>query len=227
MHDALKEQLLKMNHAVLTIEKQSWDRPSEAFLEGICLTNRLKDHLLVLKQIEEGLIPGWNGKIAIVGQGDGGRIGSRLAKLFKAKALILVASGGAWPPLQEALYSFRHELVEEGFSPDYIHGFVVGAKREFAQALETPTIKRKAFGHTYQYWNSLAQFSLVDDLSHVDCPIYFVAAEKDSLTPIESVETLMKHLDQKVTYQKELGGREIIQNPNIYSKSFSWLGKKL
>lgn len=160
IHDSLKKGLLDDNFCAVTLERKE---------EDLSLTERIEDHLLFLERIETGLISEWDGNYSVIGQGDGGRIGAKIAE--KASALILIASGGAWPPIQEVLFSFRTQMAGEGFEPNYVRGFLVDARREFKRALEDPSAYRESFGHTHKYWHSLAKMNLVEDLSKVKCPI--------------------------------------------------------
>ena len=226
-HDSLKSDLGAIGECALTLEKQgiAGDQiDDKEFTRFLSLDERLNDHLLILKNLKT-LIPNWNGKISILGQGDGGRIGAKLAaKTENVAALILIASGGGWPPLEEALYSFRSEMADKGFSPQYIQGFIVGAKQEFAQALETPKAEQKAFGYSYKYWESLLKTNLLSDLVQLECPIYSVNGVNDDRVPIESVDAMAKYLKDKITLKrKEKQGREIIQDRKVYAEAISCL----
>jgi hypothetical protein len=229
-HDSLKSDLGAIQECVLTLEKQGivGDQIDEKeFSRFLSIDERLNDHLLILKNLKS-LIPDWDGKISILGQGDGGRIGAKLAtQIENVEALILIASGGGWPPLEEALYSFRSEMADKGFSPQYIHGFIVGAKQEFLQALETPKAEQKAFGYSYKYWKSLLKTNLLSDLALLKCPIYSVNGVNDDRVPIESVDAMAKQLKDKLTLKrKEKMGREIILDRKIYSEAISWLANQ-
>lgn len=226
LYDSLKGNLTSIHQCSLTIEKKGITPEKideKEFIYSLSHQQRLDDHLLLLQHLQKGLIQGWDGRIAIVGQGDGGRIGAAFATQSpNISALILIASGGAWPPLQESLYSFRSEMADDGYSPQYIHSFLTQAKREFAQALKNPKPEHKAFGYTYKYWESLLKTNLYGDLSKLSCPIYSVHGERDDRIPIESVEALAKEL--KITFKrKENAGREISQDLSIYEEAFLWL----
>jgi len=228
IHDSLKDDVLGVGQCILTLEKQGIreDQIDEKeFNSSLSLDQRLNDHLELLSQLKKGLISGWDGKISLIGQGDGGRIGAALAaKTDQVSALVLIASGGGWPPMEEALYSFRSELVGQGYSPQYIHGFLVQAKQEFAQALITRKVEHKAFGYTHKYWESLLKTNLYNDLSSLSCPIYSVNGALDDRVPIESVDAMAKKLEGKITLnRKDEAGREILQDHEIYEEAISWL----
>jgi hypothetical protein len=226
-HHALKELILEGRRCPLSIEKRGVQGNSideKEFQQFLSLDNRKEDILQVLKSLKKHL-PSWNGKIAILGQGDGGRIGAQIAtQIENVEALILISSGGAWPPLEEALYSFRSEMADEGYSPQYIHGFMVQARQQFNQALKTPKSDLKAFGFSYKYWESLLKTNLLQDLLLLSCPIYSVNSMQDERVPIESVDALAKLLPNKLTLQRINSLRkEIIQNQKTYSDAISWL----
>ncbi len=231
-HDAIKSDLNEIGKCVFSLEKQGIQGEEVDELEfnqHLTLDERIEDHLEVIEAVKEGFIKGWNGKISIIGQGDGGRIGAKLAaKLKNVEALILIASGGGWPPLEETLFSFRSEMADGGYSPQYIHGFLVQAKQEFAQALKAPKPDYKAFGYTYKYWESLLKTNLLNDLSVLNCPIYSVNGENDDRVPIQSVNAMAAHLKERLTLRrKEKAGRELIKDQEIYKEAISWLFNEL
>lgn len=227
LHESLKKEIAAEGFCPITLEKRGAVPDDEKeFLQYLTIDDRVADHLLVQKKLKE-LVPEWNGKTAILGQGDGGRIGAQLASHFESiEAIALIASGGGWAPISELLYSFRSEMADDGFSPQYIHGFLVQARREFANAEESPKPDKKAFGYTYKYWGSLLKNNLARDLSSLKCPIYSINGENDDRIPIESVEQLAQFLeDRMVLIRKEKAGREILQDPKIYKEAIARLSE--
>lgn len=228
LHESLQTDLTQTGRGVLTLEKVGLNSDKSEFNRRLSLDSRLQDHLELLESLKNGFLPDWDGKLSILGQGDGGRIGARLATLMEnIEALILIAAGGAWSPLEETLYSFRSEMVDSGYSPQYIHGFLVQAKQEFAQAKKNPKSDLKAFGYTYKYWESLFKTNLLEDLTQLNCPIYSVNGVADDRVPIESVDAMAKLLHDKLTLLRvEKAGREIIQDPKTYQEAISWMQRK-
>ncbi|MBX7065834.1 MAG: hypothetical protein K1X28_01255 [Parachlamydiales bacterium] len=227
LHESLRHEIISQGICPISLEKRGVAPDSideKEFLQHLTIHDRVADHLLIQKKLKE-LVPGWNGKVVILGQGDGGRIGAQLAaQISSVEAIALIASGGGWNPMDETLFSFRSEMADDGFSPQYIHGFLVQARREFAAAKETPKADKKAFGYTYKYWESLLKTNLAHDLSLLKCPIYSFNGENDDRVPIESVEQLAQTLeDRMMLIRKEKAGREIIQDPKIYKEAISWL----
>jgi hypothetical protein len=226
--DSIKGDLLAINQCPVVLEKQGIDQDllvdEKAYTESLSLKQRSDDHLLLLSKLKEKLSK-WNGKISLLGQGDGGRIGAHLAtKIKDLSALILIASGGLWPAQQELLQSFRRGMANDGYSPQYIQGFLVKARQEFVAAQKSPKVEHKAFGFTYKYWDSLFSMSLIEDLAALSCPIYSINGAKDDRVPVESVEAMAKHLEGKVTFiRKEEMGRELIQDHSVYKEAIFWL----
>jgi hypothetical protein len=226
-HEALKSEILEQGFCPVTLEKRGFTSTGvdeKEFNQFLNLRNRLSDHLLFSSKMKS-LLPKWNGKVAILGQGDGGRVGAQFATHLKSiESIALIAAGGAWTPRDELLFSFRSEMANEGFSPQYIHGFLVQAKRELEWALERPKVDQKAFGYSYKYWEALLQSNLSQDLSKLSCPIFSANGELDDRVPIESVELLAKTLGERLTLiRKEKKGREIAQDLSIYSQAISWI----
>lgn len=230
IHDSLKNGLTEIGMGVVTLEKQGikgLDGVDEAeYNRCNSVTARLEDHLILLSKLKNN--PGWNGKLALIGQGDGGKIASEIAvqKQDAVLALILIASGGAWPVKEELLASFRAEMSASGFSPGYIHSFLVQAKEEFENLKKTPVSKHQCFGFSYKYWDSLIKTDLPGNLIKISCPVYYVHGDKDDRIPKASVDSLVKGLKEmkkNVTVQRKDAGREIIRDPKIYEDAFVWL----
>ena len=231
LHDSLKDDVTARGFCPITLEKRGVHSNAideSEFIAALYFESILQDHLDFYKKLKT-LLPCWNGKIVILGQGDGGRVGAHLAThIDSVDAIVLVAAGGGWSPIDETLYSFRSEMADDGFSPSYIHGFLVQAKQEFAQAIKTPKIEHQAFGYTYKYWASLLKTNLARDLSMLTCPIYSINGVQDNRVPIESVDQLAKHLeDRMILIRKEKAGRELLQDHKTYQEAISWLTENL
>ncbi len=222
LHEMIQSDLTAGGFCLVTLEK----RGGESDPENSTLTERLADHVLFYENLKT-TVSQWNGKIGIIGQGDGGRIGAHLGTKIKGlQAIVLISSGGAWTPLDETLYSLRSSLVNSSYTPQYIHGFLVQAKREFAQALESPKSELKAFGYSHKYWHSYLQMDMKKDLAQLNCPVYSIHGELDDWIPIESVHALAHFLsDHFVLIRKEKKGREVSQDPKTYKEATSHLAE--
>ncbi len=226
LHEAVKKELLAQGFCPITLEKRGMEEgqiDETAFQLYLPLHERLKDHLLFYKNLKT-LLPGWNGKMAILGQGDGGRLGAHFATFVdRIEGIALIASGGGWAPLDEILHSFRSSMADDGYSPQYIHGFLVQAKQEFDLAVKAPKVDKQAFGYSYKYWESLLKTHLGKDLSALKCPIYSINGALDESVPINSVNMLAKHLEDRMILIEKKGGREILQDQTVYKEALSWL----
>lgn len=199
------------------------------YARGNSPLKRLADYEQFLAAIK---IPGWNGKIILIGQGEGGKIAAALAAKHPEQilAIALVAAGGGWPASEELLASFRAEMAGNGFSPQYIHSFLVQSREQFEGASMKPSPDYNLFGFSYQYWDGLKQFDLLADLSKTQCPIYYVHGDKDDRIPGESVAFLSENLKEKKNFQMQRmanAGREIIQDKTTYSEAASWIKSRL
>lgn len=230
LHEAVREEALLLGFCPVTLEKRGIDGEKiddTVFEEHLCFEERIKD-LLYLYQNLKTLVPSWNGKFSILGQGDGGRIGVRFAThISNIEGIALVASGGGWEPMDEVLYSFRSEMADGGYPPQYIHGFIVQARQEFSRASLSAKVDQKAFGYTHKYWESFLKTHLAKDLAKLDCPIYSIHGVLDNRVPIESVESLSKQFGgQMFLIRKEGAGRELLQDPEIYQEAISLLSER-
>ncbi|HSX26149.1 MAG TPA: alpha/beta hydrolase [Chlamydiales bacterium] len=216
LHEALKGEILPLHMGVVTLEKGKETEPLQ----------RIEDHLLLFSQLKK-LFPGWNGKLALIGQGEGGRVAAALAaKQNDLLALILISAGGGWNPRDELLISFKNEMAASGFSPQYIHSFLVQARAQFENATLKPSSKHDCFGFSYKYWDALMKSDLIGDLSKLNCPIYYMHGDLDDRIPIESVNFLVKAMKEKpnlTVHRYPKAGREIIQDPDTYHKALAWL----
>ncbi len=218
---------------ILALEKRGVSETidPEEFARHHCLEERFQDHQLLLRKLKEGLIPSWNKKWALLGQGEGGKIAAALAaRSPDLSALILLAPGGGWDPAKELFQSFRQDLIRESFTPHYIHSFLGQAKQLLEDAQENPVWDKECFGFTHLYWASLLKAELTSDLMTTPCPIYYVHGDLDDRIPLGSVEVLVQKLktNPKFTCQRKEGmGREVIRDPQIYQEAFDWLKGKL
>ncbi len=224
LHDSLKDLFLPSGLGVASLQKQGIGEKSYRKYNKI--QNRIDDHALFLSKKES--IPGWNGKFFLIGQGEGGRVAASVAKSQDhLLGIILIASGGAWTPQAEALASFRNEMVKNGFHPQYIHSFLVQSKTQFENAMKHPSDEMDLFGFSYQYWESLMKVNLLENLSQLDSPIYYIHGDLDDRIPLESANALIENLKEKKNFisKRYPYGREIIQNRSVYEDLVQFLQK--
>lgn len=214
---------------LIALEKRDLGDP-EKYPQHHCLKERFEDHALVLTELKKGRLPAWNGKWAALGQGDGGKIAAALAaENPDISALILVAAGGAWEPEREVVESFRKELVEQSFTPYYIHSFLDLVKRQLKSAQDTPVWDQETFGFTHLYWASWLSSNLPGYLAKCHCPIYYAYGEGDDRVPLASAQALLEQMKDRpqFTALSQPKGREIIKDPKTYDAALKWLQGKL
>ncbi len=227
LHNFIKKSLLDLSYGVLTLEKKGIKGDAindKEYARSHSLQLRLEDHLLALEELKTQ--KGWNGQLALIGQGEGGKIAASLAHKAPAAALALISAGGAWPQPHETLASFRAEMAQEQYSPLYIHNFIVQAKGQFENARQNPSPDLEAFGFSYRYWDSLMEMNLLNDLLQTKCPIFYVHGDQDDRIPCESVDALQESLKDKkdlTIIRKEEAGHEILADPEIYEEIATWL----
>lgn len=221
LHNSLKSEFGKI--CPITLEKRGIGKEKE-FQNYLSFDERIKDHQLLYNNLQKNF-PKWDRKLMILGQGDGGRIGALFAaSVEKVEKLALIASGGAWDPMDELLYSFRSQMAKEGFSPKYIQGFLVQAKEELNRTQKNANQELFAFNYSYKYWASFLKIHLGQILYQLKCPILSINGVLDDRIPIESVEPLAQW-SQITLIRKEKKGREILKDPKIYSEAISWLSE--
>lgn len=219
----------QIDWGLLAIEKRGIGESidEEEFSKHQSLEERFQDHQLVLHALKKGAISSWNGKWALMGQGEGGKIAASLAARHKdVAALILIAAGGGWDPQEELLRSLRQEMIREEFTPYYIHSALILAKEQLEKAKKEPVWDQECLGFSHLYWASLLQARLPEDLRSIDCPIYYAHGDQDDRIPTASVDALLQQLKSKsqFTCRREAEmGREIVRSPETYQAAFAWL----
>lgn len=231
-HEELREPLLSRGFAIATLEKKGIAGPGEIhqkeYDESNSLDQRIDDHLLLISKLRKRA--GWNHKLAIIGLSEGGEVGGAVAaRTPETMAVLLFCSGGGWPRMEELLWSFRKQLVGEKCSAHSIQAALVQSKDEFYKALENPSPTLRALGFSYKYWSATLRHHLMDDLSKLHCPIYYVQGVQDNRIPVASADYLVKALKDKpdLVYRRiEHLGHDPRQDPQVFDDALSWLEQR-
>lgn len=231
-HEEWKDPLLKMGYAVASVEKRGVSGVGEVALKEFDETNsidqRVSDHLLLIAHLRKGRGE-WNRRLTIIGASEGGEVGGIVAaRTPETQALLLFCAGGGWTKMEELMWSFRKQLVDDHYSPLYVQSFLVESKEQLFKALENPSHKHRAYGFTYKYWASTLRHRLLEELSKLHCPIYIVQGALDDRIPSASADFLVKTLKgqgkSSIQYRKVEGmGHDPRQDPSVYREALSWL----
>jgi hypothetical protein len=225
LHQALYEKtplfaLLTIEHRGVTPNQIG----SEEFDRTHTVEARVEDHLLVLQKLREGLIPGWNGKLALLGEEEGAYVATDLsAKVPELSAIALIRPGGGMNPLEERIEALRSTLIEEGSNKRLIRAEMAKAYDTFQQAIDNPSPFLYAYGATYKWWASMLGRK-GEPLAKVDCPIYLSQQISDLEIPVESTDrraNLLKQMGKTLTYER-------LEEPKpLYEGAVTWLKEEL
>ncbi len=232
IRDYFAERMRSLNVGYLTVEKWGIDGNTvdEAeFWSHYTCSQRLSDHLQVIRHFEEHPPRGWNGQWIFVGVSEGGPLVTDLSILC-SNTLATINWVGA---------------VEESWADQFWHFFEYGKKklswdcppdlpttrREFdllaQQIIAHPTPDLWLGGMTYLYHADALQKPPID-YSKIRAPFLAVVGTEDSL--LDSCDAFVEKAlaaGAPITYFRVDGMDHYIRKkPEIIDRSFEWLKKQ-
>lgn len=213
-HEDFRSLVIDFGAALITIEKQGIYSPTEIDLYEYdmtnCLDHRLEDHLLLIQKLREGLIPGWNGRIIMIGGSEGGRIAAALsAQTPEIKATVLFTSGGGLNSVEELQIAFTKYLKSRGESDEEIAETLMFLDHQISEMLTDPTPGKIFLSYTYKWWASHLSRNVINDLINIDHPIFYAHGTHDTVVPIESAEKVVEIFQElgktNMTYRRVEG----------------------
>jgi pimeloyl-ACP methyl ester carboxylesterase len=240
MHDYFSERIKLLNVGFITIEKWGIDGnqiDDEAFWNHYSRSQRLEDHLKVIRYLEDNPPECWNGKLIFVGVSEGGPLVTQLSTIYpNTLATINWAGAGDWPWADEIWQFFEHwkrnslwmKLYDAiprwiPFSSD-----VPKTRSEFNalvdQIIHNPTPNQWMGGMTYFYHADAFQHPPVE-YRKIKSPFLVVMGTEDS--NLDSCDQFVQKADQfgvQITYFRVDGMDHYIRNrPDLIDQSFDWL----
>lgn len=213
-HEDFRSLVIDFGAALITIEKQGIYSPTEIDLYEYdmtnCLDHRLEDHLLLIEKLREGLIPGWNGRIIMIGGSEGGRIAAAIsAQTPEIKATVLFTSGGGLNSVEELQIAFTKYLKSRGESDEEIAETLMFLDHQIIEMLTDPTPGKIFLSYTYKWWASHLSRHVINDLINIDHPIFYAHGTHDTVVPIESAEKVVEIFQElgktNMTYRRVEG----------------------
>lgn len=206
----------------------------EEFVRHDCLEERAGDYALLLQKLEEGMIPGFNGRCLLIGGSEGGKIAPRVAAEHPSlvQGMVLVGSGGGIPFVEEMRYQYV------AASPNPFTRLMRKVRATFLfphewddlvkQTLASPDSLKSWGPKTWKWFASYFRYDPLADLLALDIPVYMIHGKRDVMVPIESAEEVREaferagktnfHLARYEDLGHALSGRD-----DVYAAMFEWV----
>lgn len=230
-YDDYARSLTGQGIAVLRIEKRGLT-PSvtvcpEEYLRENTVPNRVLDCLQVLAHLRRSE-PDWDRRLAVVGGSEGGLVAALVAPLAEeTRAVVLIASGGAWPFERELLA----ELEKQGAPLDQVRTELEAMKQNPTWQLEWGSDGQLA-RNTYRWWASALPLSPGPSLISLnpDIPVLLVQGEDDPQCSPASVAELRAAMGPNLQVRRIAGLGHDFRNPlgrQALEETFGWIAERL
>lgn len=201
-----------------------------------CSSHRIQDHLILVQQLRNGLIPGWNGQLILVGGSEGGAVASAIAARCPETVASVFYSTGGGMGVREQLRLATRRYFEKKRAPNFvIKAGLAMADAQLDEIMANPTHKKMFLGYTYKWWHDYAlQLEMImSDMLSLSSPIFYVHGTDDELIPIESADRLAAEFERQgktnLKYVRLPGYPHDLRRPpiDIFSETANWLSNIL
>lgn len=238
LHQQFRKEVTGLKMGLITLEKQGIYGPDcmdeTEYNKTNCRPHRIKDYLWFIEKLHEGIFPGWDGRIALLGGSEGGAVVASLAhRVPNLVAAIIFSSGGGIPCVEEIKLVASRYVANEGYSPEDARAFLDFLNDKIEQIYLDPTPDKKFLDYTHKWWAHHLQSHTIDDLLKIECPLYYSHSEDDDRVPIESADIaaeMFEKLGKKnLTYRRIKGyGHDIRKScDDLIEDACAWLGEVL
>lgn len=214
-------------------EKEFWDHYTRS--------QRLDDHLRVIKYLEEHPPEGWNGKLIFIGVSEGGPLVTDLSILCpNTLATVNWVGAGDWSWADELWQFFEHWKQDSFWIRLYdaiprwlpFSSDIPQTRQEYdelvQQIIQNPTPNQWMGGMTYLYHADAFQ-RLPHDYGNIRAPFLVVEGTEDST--IDSCDQFVQKAREAgapITYFRIEGmDHWLRKRPDIIDRSFEWLEAQL
>lgn len=236
MHRDYQESAIRFGAGLITLEKQGVYGPNliemKEYNRTNCSAHRIKDHMMLIQSLREGLIPHWNGKLIVIGGSEGGSVGCAIASSCpEVIAAALYSTGGGMASHDEITLAFRKHLEKEGYSSASIRMQMAFFEQQLATMVANPTHESHFYDYTYKWWACYlsAKRSLLAEILSINCPLLYVHGVEDDLIPVESADLAVDEYHRigkkRLTYLRLEGyGHDVRLPPfDIFGETWNWL----
>lgn len=237
-HELLKPRAFSSNIGLISLEKYGVRSIHEINLEEYDQANsrdiRIQDHLHFIKQLREGMIPGWNGELVLVGGSEGGMIAAALAThCSETVATMMLACGGGMSAEEEVVLALRRHLKEQCETEAELNYYEQKLRVKMAEMIADPTPYKHFLGYTYKWWSCHLQYRTMDDMLQINSPLYYAHGTDDAVIPIESADLAVAILEAagktNVVYRRinDCNHQIHFTHMHVFDEAFDWLNQIL
>ena len=244
IYEEFKERIHAFQEGYLAVEKWGVDGNSineKEFWEHYSWSQRLKDHLQVIRHLQANPPQGWNGKFVFIGGSEGGILVTDLTMLCEDTLATINWVGAADESWDDEVWQFFEHWKNSSiwmrlysalpkwlpFSLDFPQ-----TREEFDEVLQeirnNPTPEKWLGGLTYFYFADALQRQPVD-YAKIRSPFLVVEGTEDSA--LRSCDLFVQKATAAgvpITYFRVEGmGHEIRERPDVIEQSFLWLEEQL
>ena len=230
MWDYFAEKIKSLQVGFLAVEKWGIDGnliDENEFWSHYTRSQRLVDHLKVIRHLEQHPPAGWNGELIFIGVSEGGPLVTDLSAIYpKTLATINWVGAGAWQWADEFWHFFTHQTQN---SLGLAGSLDIPATREefdilVQEILSHPTPDQWMGGMTYLYHADAFQRQSVD-YRKIRSPFLVVEGTEDST--LESCDKFVQEAKEAgvpITYFRIEGmDHWLRKRPDVIDQSFDWL----
>ena len=245
-HRYLLQEFMDLNVGVVTVEQWGVDGSTvqvEESMHHYTWSQRLQDHIGVIKKLIGNRPAGWNGKLIFLGASEGGPLITALTIRYSDITLATVnwVGAGDWS-WREQLWTFIKNMKKNApwwvkvwdWMPRWMpfSSEIPKNRQEYDACMDVtmvnPCADKEFLGMTYLYHADALQWPLVE-YDKIKTPYLVVAGAQDSI--IDSCDAFvckMRQAGADITYMRIEDMDHYVRNrPDIVTQSFTWLEKIL
>ncbi len=195
--------LVQSGYAVLAPEKRGVRPPDggEPCSDEFLLTNdrhqRLADVGRVLTSASR-LVARWNGGMIIIGASEGASIAPEIAERNPSTAALALLGAGGWSQAEELKGIREKELRRQGKTAGEVRDDLSALNTKFDEIRRAPTAVTYWLGetNTYKRWASYLDYSPLEFLLKVTCPVFLAIGTEDASVPVESADAVFQEFQR-------------------------------
>ncbi len=186
---------------LLAIEKYGLSPEMSAcpdeFLKNNTIDQRLNDTLRVLSAIRSS-VPHWDGRLFLLGAGDGALLAARLSAVVFPKKIVLISAGLGMTLADSMPLAVEKQMKKQGSSEGLIRAELAKFPVKYNEILSNPTWRLTWMGNsnTYKYWNSILFHHPWEDILNYAGPVLDIHGAEDAESPLEASRKLKQIMEQ-------------------------------
>jgi len=244
LHKIYADSFLKKGIGVLCMERRGAGRGADgssidvdSFHYYNTPSQRLADHIYLLKKLHQEPPPNWNGKLIILGGSEGGPLAVKLSYAVNPAACIILVGCGDQPFKEYIWETIKVTYKQSGWWQRLVLAWkyrLPSNRKEYEKLIATmkknPDHRRWWFGQTYRYWADALEQTEAKEFLSLRCPMLVITGTED----IESASTdrlieKVNHSEQDVTYLRIDGMGHDVMSPEwgVMDTLIAFIEKKI